>query len=301
VSRRYLHYDVFTGQPFSGNQLAVFLDGRGLTAERMQAIAREIGFSESTFVLPAETSGTDVRVRIFTPAVELPMAGHPTIGTAFALAHTGVIAPGAARSVFGLGIGPTPVDLEWEGGALRFAWMTQANPTFGPVVTRRADVAAAIGVGESDLAADLPVQVVSCGIPYLLVPFASPQAVDRATVDGSALRRFSTMIGIEAPFFLFARLAQDATDTVHARMFAPGLGVTEDPATGSASGPLGCYLLRHGLVTPDAARHIVSRQGVVMGRPSRIHIEVTSQDGTIERVRVGGAARLVAQGELLVW
>jgi trans-2,3-dihydro-3-hydroxyanthranilate isomerase len=201
--------------------------------------------------------------------------------------------------VFGLGIGPTPVDLEWEGSALRFAWMTQAVPTFGGVVDRRAEVAGAIGLSESDLSPDLPVQEVSCGLPYLMVPLRSPEAVDRALADGSALRRFASTTGIAAPFFLFARLPSDASDTVHARMFAPGLGVAEDAATGSASGPLGCYLLRHGLVTPGAARRIVSRQGVAMGRPSRIHVEVTSQDGAIVRVRVGGTARLVAMGEIV--
>ena len=117
----YLQYDVFTADPLAGNQLAVFLDARGLSPGRMQAIAHEMNFSESTFILPAEAAGTDVRMRIFTPGVELPMAGHPTIGSAFALAHAGAIAPGTARFTFGLGIGPTPVDLEWRSGGLRFA------------------------------------------------------------------------------------------------------------------------------------------------------------------------------------
>ena len=130
----FLHYDVFTHEPLTGNQLAVFLDARGLTADRMQALAREMNFSESTFILPPEAAGTDVRIRIFTPAAEMPMAGHPTIGSAFALAHTGVICPVASRVVFGLGVGPVPVDLEWEGERLRFAWMTQLNPTFGPAL-----------------------------------------------------------------------------------------------------------------------------------------------------------------------
>ena len=121
MSLSYLHYDVFTDTPLTGNQLAVFGDGRGLSTERMQAIAREMNFAESTFILPAEAQGTDVRMRIFTPARELPMAGHPTVGSTFALAHTGVIRPGTARFVFGLGVGPVPVDLEWEGSRLRFA------------------------------------------------------------------------------------------------------------------------------------------------------------------------------------
>ena len=132
MSRSFLQYDVFTREPLTGNQLAVFVDARGLAGDRMQALAREMNFSESTVILPSETAGTDVRMRIFTPATEMPMAGHPTIGSAFALAHTGLIQPGLPRFVFGLDVGPTPVDLEWEGERLRFAWMTQLNPTFGP-------------------------------------------------------------------------------------------------------------------------------------------------------------------------
>src|SRR5688572_5980047 len=142
----YLHYDVFTDTPFTGNQLAVFMDARGLAAPRMQALAREMNCSESTFILPAEAPGTDVRMRIFTPGSELPMAGHPTIGSTFALAHEGVIRPGTSRFVFGLGIGPTPVDLEWQGDRLRFAWMTQLNPAFDPPIDDRAAAAAALGL-----------------------------------------------------------------------------------------------------------------------------------------------------------
>ena len=175
VSRSFLQYDVFTTEPLAGNQLAVFVDARGLAVDRMQALAREMNFSESTFILPSETAGTDVRMRIFTPATEMPMAGHPTIGSTFALAHTGLIRPGLPRFVFGLGVGPTPVDLEWEGERLRFAWMTQLNPTFGPELLgaalpgssldARAAVAAAIGLGAPDLEPELPVQQVSCGVP----------------------------------------------------------------------------------------------------------------------------------------
>src|SRR5262245_16506599 len=133
----YLHYDVFTSEPLLGNQLAVFTDARGLSTERMQAIAREMNFSESTFVLPPEAAGTDVRMRIFTPYVEMPMAGHPTVGSTFALAHAGVIAPGCRRFTFGLNVGPIPVDLEWRDGGLRFAWMTQLAPTFEPPLADR--------------------------------------------------------------------------------------------------------------------------------------------------------------------
>src|SRR5215218_10113223 len=127
---RYLHYDVFTDTRFEGNQLAVFHDARGLTSGQMQTITREMNFSECTYILPSDVPGTDVRMRIFTPGTELPMAGHPTIGSTFALAEAGVIKRGTERFVFGLGVGPTPVALEWSGDRLRFAWMTQLNPTF---------------------------------------------------------------------------------------------------------------------------------------------------------------------------
>ena len=305
MSLSFLHYDVFTDEPLTGNQLAVFLDGRGLTADRMQALAREMNFPESTFILPAETPGTDVRMRIFTPATEMPMAGHPTIGSTFALAHTGVIRAGASRFVFGLGVGSVPVDLEWEESRLRFAWMTQLNPTFGPALLgaaldARDAVAAAIGLGAGDLMPDLPVQQVSCGVPFLLVPIRSREAVDRAMSDSSAFRRLATSTGIDLPIFLFAISPPGSPETVYSRMFAPQFGIIEDPATGGASGPLGCYLVRHQLVSGDAELRIISLQGVAMGRPSRIHIPIASRAGEISEVKVGGEAVLVARGELLV-
>ncbi len=305
MSRSFLQYDVFTREPLTGNQLAVFVDARGLAGDRMQALAREMNFSESTFILPSETAGTDVRMRIFTPATEMPMAGHPTIGSAFALAHTGLIQPGLPRFVFGLDVGPTPVDLEWEGERLRFAWMTQLNPTFGPELLgppldARAAAAAAIGLGAPDLTPELPVQQVSCGVPYLIVPLRSREAVDQATSDASALRRLAVSFGIDLPIFLFAMSPPGSPGTVYSRMFAPALGVTEDPATGSASGPLGCYLVRHRLVSGDAALRIISVQGVAMGRPSRIHVSIASRSDEIVEVKVGGQAVLVGRGELLV-
>jgi trans-2,3-dihydro-3-hydroxyanthranilate isomerase len=266
----------------------------------MQALAREMNFAESTFILPSEASGTDVRMRIFTPATELPMAGHPTIGSTFALAHTGVIRPAAPRFVFGLGVGPIPVDLEWEGSRLNFAWMTQLNPTFGRSLDAPADVAVALGLSQADLLPDLPVQEVTCGLPYLLVPIRSREAVDRAVSDVSAFRRFRESTGIDLPIFFFAMAPPGSAETVHSRMFAPEFGIVEDPATGSASGPLGCYLLRHGLVSADAATRIVSLQGAAMGRPSRIHVDISSRGGEITQVNVGGRAVLVAAGEVFL-
>jgi trans-2,3-dihydro-3-hydroxyanthranilate isomerase len=198
-----------------------------------------------------------------------------------------------------LNIGPIPVDLEWGADRLRFAWMTQPNPDIGPVVDERAPVAAALGLGAGDLAPDLPIQRISCGVPYLIVPLRDSAAVDRAVSDAAAHRRLRPSIGMDVPIFLFA-LSPGADHTVYSRMFAPGLGVAEDPATGSASGPLGCYLVQHGLVSGDAAQRIVSLQGVAMQRPSRIHIAIAGSRDAITGVRVGGEAVLIARGELLV-
>jgi trans-2,3-dihydro-3-hydroxyanthranilate isomerase len=300
MSLSFLHYDVFTSEPLTGNQLAVFLDGRGLSTERMQALTREMNFAESTFILPAEATGTDVRMRIFTPEREIPMAGHPTIGSTFALAHAGSIRSGAARFVFGLNIGPVPVDLEWETDRLRFAWMTQLKPEFGPPIEARDAVAAAIGLPGMDLASDLPVQRVSCGLPFLFVPLRNPETVDRTVSDVSAFRRLQSSTGLDLPIFLFAMLPTGSSETVYSRMFAPGFGIVEDPATGSASGPLGCYLVRHRLVSGEAARRIVSVQGVAMKRPSRVHIAIGERSGEIVEVKVGGTAVLVGRGEILV-
>jgi trans-2,3-dihydro-3-hydroxyanthranilate isomerase len=296
----YLHYDVFTGSPLLGNQLAVFTDARGLDTAAMQRLAREMNFSESTFILPAEQSGTDIRLRIFTPMNELPMAGHPTIGSTFALAHTGVIRPGSSRFVFGLNIGPVPVDLEWKGDALRFAWMTQSTPTFGRILDDRAAVAATLGLSSDDLAEGLPVQEVSCGVPYLLVPLRDRQTVDRAVSDTAAFRRFMAAAGVDLAIFLFSVEPNGLAETAYSRMFAPEFGIIEDPATGSASGPLGCYLVRYGVVTGDAAQRMISLQGVAMGRSSRIHIHIDGRSDNISRVRVGGEAILVGKGEMLV-
>jgi trans-2,3-dihydro-3-hydroxyanthranilate isomerase len=313
MSFPYLHYDVFTSAPLLGNQLAVFPDARGLTTEQMQAIAREINFSETTFILPAERPDTDVRMRIFTPAVEMPMAGHPTVGSTFALAHVGTIAGGRARFVFGLNVGPTPVDLEWDGDRLRFVWMTQGRPAFSAPVAERAVVVSALGLDPADLA-DLPIQEVSCGVPYLYVPLRDPDAVDRATPAGVSALHLPGLSSPSPAVFLFAevRLKADTTSgaspvgvdlqvgpdiSTYSRMFAPALGVLEDPATGSAAGPLGCYLVQHRRVSGDAAKRIVNVQGVKMGRASRIHISITSGPDAITEVKVGGQAVLVAKGE----
>ncbi len=305
MTHAYLHYDVFTNEPLAGNQLAVIPDARGLDEARMQRLAREMAFSETTFVLPAEDPATDARMRIFTPFNELPMAGHPTIGTTFALAHTGAIHAGSQRFTFGLGVGPTPVDLEWHdtppGGRpqLKFAWMTQRNPEFGREFANRELVAQTLGVGASDLA-DAPVQEVSSGTPFVFVPMRSREAVDRAETDASAMRAFEASEGHVHGMFLFSAETGGDGASVYSRMFAPQMGIAEDPATGGASGPLGAYLVKYGLVSAETGAGMVSLQGVKMGRPSHVHIRVAMDGGAITGVQVGGESVLIATGQLLV-
>jgi trans-2,3-dihydro-3-hydroxyanthranilate isomerase len=299
---RYLHLDVFTSSPFEGNQLAVCPEpAPGITTDRMQAIAAEMAFSETTFVFPREQQG-DAKMRIFTPGQELPMAGHPTIGTTYALAMEGVIARGRTHFVFECGVGPIPVELEWDDRGLSFVWMTQLLPSFERQISVRERFAAAIGLDAADLA-DLPIEVVSCGVPFLFVPVRTRTAVDRVAINiAAAAESFRDANSDPLPMFFFTtdRRGAAGDETVYSRMLAPGFGITEDPATGGASGPLGCYLLRHGIVSPGQAEAMVSLQGVAMKRPSRIHISIESRDGTISRVRIGGQSIAVAEGRLLV-
>jgi len=299
--RRYLQYDVFTDKPLAGNQLAVFTETTGLTAEQMQAMTRETKFSECTFVQPSEAAGTDVRLRIFGPANEMQFAGHPVIGSTFALADDGVIKPGAKEFTFGLGIGPTLVELEWatEGtdtsSRLKFAWMTQQKPVFGPTLNAPAALAGALGIDPSAFRPGVLPQEVNCGSPFFMVPLVSRAAVDQAVVDiRAAAAMFEAAKITRRGLFIFSTEPGVDGATAYSRM----MGANEDPATGSASGPLGCYLVKHGLVPPDRAGAIVSSQGVKMGRPSRIHIKIDLAGGEISRVRVGGTSVLVGEGRL---
>jgi trans-2,3-dihydro-3-hydroxyanthranilate isomerase len=299
-SYRYLHLDVFTDRLFGGNQLAVFLDGRGLSSGTMQAIAKEMNFSETTFVLPAERPDTDVRVRIFTPGEEMPMAGHPTIGTTFALARAGIVGPGRNALTLGLGIGPTPVSLVWRQDELTFVWMTQLTPTFGEPIADRGAAAASLRLPPASVAGTgLPVQTVSCGLPFLFVPLTSRRAVDNAALDADAYDKFRRAASLdELPVFLFSPESAGDKATVYSRMFAPGYGITEDAATGGASGPLGCYLVKNKVVTPEKAGAMLSLQGVKMGRPSYIHIAIGAEGGEITGVRVGGESVVAGEGTL---
>jgi trans-2,3-dihydro-3-hydroxyanthranilate isomerase len=299
----FLQYDVFTDRRFEGNQLAVFPEAHGLHAETMQTIAREMNFSESTFMLPKEREGTDIRMRIFTPGVELPMAGHPTVGSTFALAHLGVIEPGRDSFVFELGVGPTKVELTWKGSDLSFAWMDQRPPEVRTPAVSTDDIIRAVGVdAAAHRATGLPAEEISCGVPFMILPLATRSAVDAAIPDMGRLQQLRSAFPRDHIGVLIFTTEGTATGaTTYSRMFGPGLGVPEDPATGSAAGPLGCYLAAHGLVPASGLKDMVNWQGVKMGRPSRIFISIGRESGgTISRVQVGGQAVLVAEGALLL-
>lgn len=294
---RYLHLDVFTDRAFEGNQLAVFPQAQGLEAAAMLQITREMNFSECTFILPPEQDG-DIRMRIFSPGQEMPMAGHPTIGTTFALAHEKVIEAGRPVFTYELPVGPTPVELEWDGEQLSFAWMTQQLPKYGPVAEDAGALAEALHV-EKDAVAGLPLEEVSCGLPFFFLVLKTRKAVDQAEPDRLGLIRFFERQKLPLHGLFLFTLDEGADEaTAYSRMFAPRFGIAEDPATGGASGPLGCYVVKHGLLDPARARNFVSLQGVKMGRPSRIHVSIEQAAGRISRVRVGGKAVLVGEGFL---
>jgi trans-2,3-dihydro-3-hydroxyanthranilate isomerase len=295
---RRLHYqrvDVFTDRAFGGNPLAVLTNGRGLSTETMQAIAKEFNLSETTFVVPPDDAAHDWRVRIFTPGSELPMAGHPTVGTAFVLAREHLIRRDERETTIVLeeGVGPVPVRIEFEADEPSFAEMRQPLPTFGPRPDDRGSVAAMLSLEETDLESDLPVEVVSCGVPFLFVPLRTLDAARRARPRTDLMERAAVEHGIPPEVFVFTREVEHEGSTVHSRMFAPGLGITEDPATGGASGPLGCYLVTHGLFPSG---DIVSEQGIEMGRPSFIHIRIEREGEQITAVRVGGRCHFAGEG-----
>jgi len=295
---RFVQVDVFTDRLFGGNPLAVVCDARGLTDGEMAAIAGEMNLSETTFVLPPTRPDCDARVRIFTPRRELAFAGHPTIGTSFVLATHGMLPAGARTLTLEEGVGPVPVRLEGDPAAPAFLWMRHGAATFGPPLAPRADFAAALGLTEDDLLPNAPVQTGTTGSAFLYIPLKDRATVDRAALDVPAiLRCFSDTAAVGV--FVFAPDSNLTSNRVYARMFAPHTsGIPEDPATGSASGPLGAYLVQHGLVTPDETVRIVSEQGTKMGRQSFIHIVVATEADTVTGIEVGGSAVPVLEGIL---
>jgi trans-2,3-dihydro-3-hydroxyanthranilate isomerase len=296
-SYRFVQVDVFTDVAFGGNQLAVFPDAAGLSDDEMLTLTRELNYSESTFVL-AGSSPMTPRLKIFTPGGEIPFAGHPTIGTAFVLAQQGLWSDVDA-AVFEETIGPVRVRFQRDDAEHPVIWMQHGAPQWGPIFEQRAVVAQALGLDERDLLADLPAQVVSTGVPFLFVPIRSLEAARRIQFDPKPLLPFFG----DQPISVFALTMETerATSTVHSRMFAPHtFAIAEDPATGGGSGPLGAYLVRYGLVPVAAKTRIVSEQGLEMGRPSFITIEVTTDQDAISDIWIGGQTVPVAEGTFWV-
>jgi trans-2,3-dihydro-3-hydroxyanthranilate isomerase len=276
-SFRYVVADVFTDKPLAGNQLAVFTDARGLPEERLQPLARELNLSETVFVYPAADGG-HAKLRIFTPTKELAFAGHPTLGSAFILA--GPLQLEEIRLETGAGI--IPVRLEREGARITFGWMTQLVPRVRPY-EGESELLAGLGVASSVL----PVEVYDNGLETVCVALESEDAVAALEPDLGALARLPGGMNISCFAGEGARWKT--------RMFAPAGGVPEDPATGSAAGPLACHVVRHGLAEPGIELEIV--QGVEIKRPSTLYARVEGSAEQIEKVEVGGSAVVVARGE----
>jgi trans-2,3-dihydro-3-hydroxyanthranilate isomerase len=297
---RFFQADVFTDRAFAGNPLAILPEADGLTTEEMQSIAKEMNLSETTFVLPARDPKARFRLRIFTPAAELPLAGHPVVGTCFLLAERGMIPleEGTNRIYQECGAGVLPVDIVVSRGKVDRAVMTQAPPQFFDECADRDLLAAAVGLPPDQLLPDgLPAQVVSTALPQLIVPARSLAPFGRIELDLVALRRVFSEVHSDC-FMIFTRECRTPEGTVHARMFAPTVGVAEDPATGSAAGALGAYLVQRGLVKAEPTARIVVEQGYEMGRPSTIYVEVDSDGSGPVAVRVAGKAVEVAEGKL---
>ena len=274
---RYVVADVFTDRPLEGNQLGVFTDAREAGDELMQRLARELNFSETVFVLPPEGDG-HARIRIFTPTIEVPFAGHPTLGTAFVLA-----APMQLEEIrLETGRGVVPVRLEREGGRISFGRMSQPLPTIEPY-GEEAELLAALGVKRSEL----PVELYDNGIQHVYVALGSEEEVASLRPDLGRLSELPAVVGINC----FA----GSGGRWKTRVFAPGDGVPEDPATGSAAGPLALHLARHGRI--GFGDEIEISQGAEIGRPSTLYARVDGSAEAVEAVEVGGSAVVVARGE----
>jgi trans-2,3-dihydro-3-hydroxyanthranilate isomerase len=307
---RFVTADVFTSVPFTGNQLAVVFGAEGLPTETLQAITREFNYAESTFVFAPERADTTRRVRIFTPELEVPFAGHPTIGTAHVLVATGEVpARGSEMTVvLGENVGPVPVSLRLEGGVPVHAQLTTAQlPEERVEVTDLDALASTLSLRADDFIGGVHAPAgVSCGLPFLVMPLTSTEAVARATLNMDAWQR--VLRGKWAAWPMVCAMAHDDDQTawpahvrgadIRARVFVPGSTVPEDPATGSANACLAGYLAartpRDGLLSWEVA------QGVEMGRPSRLSIEAHKSAGAVDAVRVGGATVIISEGTLTV-
>ena len=320
---RFVQLDVFTQEAFAGNALAVFPEAEGLTDEQMMKIAREMNLSETVFVLEPKEKPTANsnqrsaeravlrRLRIFTPAREIPFAGHPIVGTWNALAREGVVpvpegGNGWTRIHQEVGIGILPVDIEFKDGAPVQVVMTQGEFAIKGEIddaSEQAELARALGLRIEDLDETLPIQTISTGLAFLAVPIRSLADLGRCKVNAALLAEIYQRAGATGCETFSRETMEIGEARAHVRMFAPGDNIAEDPATGSAAGALGAYLVHHGAANIEASDgrfRFVIEQGDFMHRPSRINIEVAGKPGAIGEVRVGGASVVVASGEVFV-
>jgi len=296
---RYHLVDVFTDRPFGGNPLAVFSQAHGIPDDLMQDIARELNTSETTYVLPPKDPGNDFWVRIFTPTIELPIAGHPTIGTAFVLAREGLIdtLDDECTVCFEEGVGPLQVSVRFEDGEPIMATMRQPLPEFGPRFDDRAAIAEMLSIDPADIDAEYPLEVISSGVPFLFVPISSLQAIGKIKLRLDLWEH--TLQDFAGPsIFAFTRETELEGSTVHGRMFAPAHGILEDAATGNACGPLGSYLVKYGIVTAEQSASIISEQGFEIDRPSLIHIHIEQHEGKIHALHIGGQCVFIGEGTI---
>ena len=299
---RFETLDVFTDRVFGGNPLGVFPGSAHLPTPLMQRVAREMNLSESVFLGPPESAEGTARVRIFTPAVEVPFAGHPTVGTAIWLASRLGDAPeeGERRLVLEENVGPVPVDVRFERGAPVFARFTTALlPEHRPSPHSCDELAAMVGLGPDDVCPEgLAPEMVSCGLPYHVIPVRTVEAVRRAVLDTALWQRMLSDSWAHHVYLVCLDGEGEGVD-VRVRMFAPGSGVPEDPATGSAAAALGGYLSKVDGRAEGTLRWRVE-QGLEIGRPSLIEVEADRDGGTTVAVRVGGSAVFVSRGTLSV-
>lgn len=282
--------DVFTEKPLAGNQLAVVLDGRGLSHAHMQRIAREMNFSETTFILPPDDPANAARVRIFTPFNELPFAGHPTIGTAWVMRDEKLV--DGLEFVLEEGVGDVPVRGVQKNGRVTF-WMRHPQVAFGEVFPHPS-VAEALGVAPSEFVVEVPAQEARTGYPVLFAALRSKEAVDAAVSDRARLARLFEGRDVDIVYLFTATEG----DHLYGRMFS--LDLAEDPATGGAGGPLGAFAVRYGLVERAPLVTVVAEQGTKMGRQSFLHIELAYDDDSDlpTRIEVGGSVMPVLRGDL---
>ena len=276
---RYRVVDVFTEKPLEGNPLAVFPDARGIDDVTMQKIAKEFNLSETTFVLPASRPNCAARVRIFTPNMEMLFAGHPTVGTSFVLLDEGIVPKTSDRFALDEKIGAVPIRV--ESGARPRIWLTTPPIQIGGSYDR-AVCARALGLDLSELL-DVPPEIASAGNPLIYIPLKSKAAVDRAWIDLAGLRTIKNGQQDATCVFVFT----PTPDGAYSRMFAPEHGVVEDPATGSATGPLAAYMMRHKLVSGASGTRFFSEQGTKMGRRSILYVQVNGEQGA-DGIEVGG-------------